>query len=247
MLVGVFYLGLRHPYIMLHCTDNHRAASHRMHQSWWYCVVKVSARPHVFSDLHHRNLLTFSSRFSTRHLYHLSRPPWQLWHQQLLGVDRCEAVQAKYALDRRCSDEALLQLCDSFSTSAVGTNMNVTTVWYSSLKKLNISVTLVIWWLAGWQKLLRVAALLTVPPTLSQAPFPWDVARNCQSQSSPKSFLWEQRFKNLNLFFYCADEPSERYLILVSDGIFSFSRGIKAFWNAWTVAVLCLRWSEITQ
>ena len=34
MLVGVFYLGLRHPYIMLHCTDNHRAASHRMHQSW---------------------------------------------------------------------------------------------------------------------------------------------------------------------------------------------------------------------
>ena len=45
----------------------------------------------------------------------------------------------------------------------------------------------------------------------------------------------------MNLFLYCADEPSEKYLILVSDGIFSSSRGIKAFWNAWTVAVLMIR------
>ena len=45
----------------------------------------------------------------------------------------------------------------------------------------------------------------------------------------------------MNLFLYCADEPSEKYLILVSDGTFSFSRRIKAFWNAWTVAVLCFK------
>ena len=57
-------------------------------------------------------------------------------------------------------------------------------------------------WLSyGLWRLALAARRLTVPPTPSHAPFPWEVAKKCHSAGIPKSSSWWQRL--IKFFYFC--------------------------------------------
>ena len=55
----------------------------------------------------------------------------------------------------------------------------------------------------GRCKLALAASRLTVPPTQSHGPLPYDVTRKCHSDGIPKSYSWQHKFAKFFLFFYC--------------------------------------------
>jgi hypothetical protein len=65
-------------------------------------------------------------------------------------------------------------------------------------------------------KLAFVASRFKMPPTPSQALFPWDVAKKCHFAGAPKSSLWHVIFSKLFLFLYWAADPSEEQTIFFS-------------------------------
>ena len=79
--------------------------------------------------------------------------------------------------------------------------------WSQKLKK---SMAVSIWLEVGLCRLALAVSLLSVPPIPSHGDFPWLVAKNDHVPSTPKSFLWLQRFKKFLQFLYYAAHPSEK-------------------------------------
>ena len=65
-----------------------------------------------------------------------------------------------------------------------------------------------LWFEKGCWRLACAASLLMVSPTLSQASFPFNVAKKFHSAWMWKSFWWNIRFVKFLKFLYCAAEPS---------------------------------------
>lgn len=82
---------------------------------------------------------------------------------------------------------------------------------YVSVQYSNNCLGVIIWSLYGLCKLAQAADLLTVPPTPSHGPLPWEVAKKCHSARIPlKSDAWWHRLAKFLQFLYWDDAPSEK-------------------------------------
>lgn len=89
--------------------------------------------------------------------------------------------------------------------------------------------------LYGLCKLAQAVSCLTVLPRSSNAPIPCEVAENCHSALTPKSYLWWYKSRKFLLFFYCGIAPSEKHIIFLGCNLASsnsFRKAIKELWKS---------------